>query len=77
MSRLPISVTAHSGMLSQNPQALIVSMSSCGSVVLPMPLAPDALITRAIMPCTISNTASIRSMPKSTAALAAQSGETA
>ena len=27
-------------MLSQKPQALIVSMSSCGSVVLPMPLAP-------------------------------------
>ena len=33
-------------------------------------VAPDALITREIMPCTISNTASIRSMPKSTAALA-------
>lgn len=40
MSRLPMSVTAHSGMLSQNPQALMVSTSSCGSVAVPMPLAP-------------------------------------
>ena len=63
MSRLPIKVTAHSGMLSQNPQALIVSTSSCGSVVPPMPEAPDAPMTWATMPCTMSNTASIRSRP--------------
>ena len=36
----------------------------------PMPLAPAVPMTCEIMPCTMSNTASIRSMPKSTAALA-------
>ena len=70
MSKLPMSVTAHSGMLSQNPQALMISTSSCGSVVLPIPLAPAVPMTCEIMPCTMSNTASIRSMPKSTAAFA-------
>ena len=39
MNRPPNRVTAHKGMLSQNPTLLILSMISCGSVV---PLLPDS-----------------------------------
>ena len=40
----PISVTAHSGMLSQNPTLLMASINSCGSVTLLMPELPDWVI---------------------------------
>ena len=44
MNRPPSRVTAHKGMLSQNPTLLILSMISCGSVVPLLPDSPDFVI---------------------------------
>ena len=70
MSKLPMSVTAHSGMLSQKPQAvdgIDELLRQRGGADAACPAVP---MTCEIMPCTMSNTASIRSMLKSTAAFA-------
>ena len=67
----PSSVTAHSGMLLQNPTALILSTISCGNVVEVNPPVPAAPMARDTMPCTMSKTASISSRPYCTAAFAA------
>ena len=66
----PSSVTAHSGMLLQNPTALILSTISCGNVVEVNPPVPAAPMARDTMPCTMSKTASISSRPYCTAAFA-------
>ena len=70
INRLPNRVTAHSGMLSQNPTWLILSMISWGSVVPLVPVKPDWVMMVETIPCTIWNTASIRSRPYPTAAFA-------
>ena len=59
----PISVTAHSGMLSQKATLLMASINSCGSDTLLMPELPDCVMMVDTMPCTIENTASINSSP--------------
>ena len=61
--RLPISVTAHSGILSKKPQfSIAVTISSGRVVVLAEPIPDDVLISD-IMPCAMSNRASIKSIP--------------
>ena len=63
MKRLPISVTAHSGMLSKNQQSSIADIISFGSVVLLTLPIPDFFIMVLIMPCTISKITIISSSP--------------
>ena len=63
MNRLPISVTAQSGILSKKPQFSIAVIISVGNVVLEFPPSPELSIIVEIMPCTISNIASISSIP--------------
>ena len=41
MTRLPISVTAHRGMLSKNPQSSMAFTISFGSVVFPAAAIPE------------------------------------
>jgi len=50
MSRLPIRVTAHSGMLSKKPQSSIALTIESGKVVLLAELMPDARMIVDITP---------------------------
>ena len=50
MNRLPISVTAHRGMLSKNPQSSIAVTISLGKVVLVAEPTPEAVIIVLIAP---------------------------
>ena len=63
MNRLPISVTAHSGMLSKKPQSSIAFTILSGSVALPIFATPDAFIMVLITPWAMVNSASISSSP--------------
>ena len=69
-SKLPISVTAHSGIDSQKPQSSIVCIILCGRYVAPFPLRPEAAMIFDMTPCTMVNIAIIRSRPQVTAAFA-------
>ena len=63
MKRLPIRLTAHTGMLSRKPRSRTAASSSAGremGVAAPMPAAFMMVV---IMPCTIWNRAIISSMP--------------
>ena len=59
----PISVTAHKGILSKNPQSSMVVTISAGKVVCSGVPNPAAFIMVEIVPCTILNSASISSIP--------------
>ena len=59
----PISVTAHKGILSKNPQSSMVVTISAGKVVCSGVPNPAAFIMVEIVPCTILNKASISSIP--------------
>ena len=59
----PISVTAHKGILSKNPQSSMVVTISAGKVVCSGVPNPAAFIIVEIVPCTILNSASISSIP--------------
>lgn len=63
MKRLPISVTAHSGILSKKPQSSIADTISLGSVILSKLPMPDAFMMVLTIPCTISKSAIISSSP--------------
>ena len=63
MNKPPISVTAHRGIDSKNPQLSIVSIISAGKVVCVAEPKPAAVIMVEIVPCMILNSASISSMP--------------
>ena len=63
MSKLPISVTAHNGILSQNPQFPMAATNSFGSTVPVMPDRPEAPMIDEMIPCTMENTKSIISIP--------------
>ena len=63
MKRLPISVTAHSGILSKKPQSSIADTISLGSVILSKLPIPDAFMMVLTIPCTISKSAIISSSP--------------
>ena len=56
ISSPPISVTAHSGMLSQKPTLLMASINFCGSDTLLIPELPDWVMMVDTMPCTMENT---------------------
>ena len=63
MNRLPIRLTAHTGMLSRKSSSRTAASSSAGmeiGVVAPM---PAAFITVVTTPCTILNKAIISSIP--------------
>ena len=69
-SKLPMSVTAQSGILSQKEQSSIVSIISDGKYAPPPPPMPDASIILPMMPWAILNIAIISSKPHVTAAFA-------
>ena len=70
MNRLPIRVTAHSGMLSKKPQSSIACTIESGRVVFVAEPTPDDRMIVDMIPCAISNKASIRSIPYVTTPLA-------
>ena len=59
----PISVTAHKGILSQNPQFSIADTKSSGNTVSVADETPAAVIIEAIPLCTIPNKVVINSIP--------------
>lgn len=63
MNRPPISVTAHNGMDSKNPQSSMAETISDGSTADWGWPKPAACMMVEITPCTMSNSASINSMP--------------
>ena len=63
MNRLPIKVTAHRGIDSKKPHSSIAVTISSGKVVPELAPKPALFIMVEITPCTISNRASISSMP--------------
>lgn len=70
INRLPISVTAQSGMLSKKPQLSIAVTISSGRVVSLVAPKPALFIMVDMIPCTILNIASISSIPYVTKAFA-------
>lgn len=63
MNNPPISVTAHSGIDSQNPQSSIASIMLCGNAVEDELAIPEAVIILEITPCTMTISLSINSRP--------------
>ena len=70
MNRPPISVTAHKGIDSKNPQLSMAVTISAGKTVCAAEPKPAAVIMVLISPCTILNKAIINSKPYVTAAFA-------
>lgn len=63
MKSPPISVTAHNGILSKNPQSSTAVTISCGNTVCAAEPKPAAFIMVDIKPCTMLNRAIISSKP--------------
>ena len=63
MNNPPMSVTAHRGMDSKNPQLSTAVIISCGNTVVVAPPKLADVIIVDITPCIILNTASIRFKP--------------
>ena len=62
MKRLPMSVIAHSGILSKNPQSSMAETISDGSTADWGCPKPAACMMVEITPCTMSNSASIKAV---------------